>query len=292
MNEKSNTHSINDPKYQKKLIPLLQTILSVVLIALVVALVVILVNVYCSNLQLKSDYQNNVSGVQSKQLQTTINTSTIVPPKTTRLQILNSITPGVFYISPNQAYIITSNYNFNQLFPVNGAYNQSLINGNATALGGIVTNYENFASENNLGFTLVRPSSNVVISNGTFLIQNPTPSTFQTPWAGGFATVNQATSDGGSYYYVGTTLTNNGNNLQNQWNFIKIQDLNTQEGVFIIQNLFNNLFMRICDTQGCIGCGNALTCGGGTLSTQFVSVDYSVTQANADPRAQWILTAI
>lgn len=280
-------------KKLKRLIPVLETVLSLVIIALVVTLTIILINFYCSHLQLKSDVQNNVSGISTliNTIQSNKDQLLVQPKERVNISGLLPLTNQTFYISPNQPYVITSVYNKNEMYATTGTYNSSLMNGNFTFIGGITANSEPYFSQNNIGFTLIKPASSIPVSNGTFMMQLPQPSNFTPPWANGFVYLTQSTTAGGGLFYMGTTLINNPNDLNSQWQFTKLQDISSSEAVYLIQSNFNNLFMRICDTQNCVGCGGALTCGNST-NASYISVDFSITQATTDTRAQWILSAI
>lgn len=263
------------------------TILVVMIIVLIIAIIIVLINVFYSN-------SSNGSVAVTPVFQSLLakKPKSGIPPKKPKKgpfgkKIFSA--PGTFAFDTTKTYYFVSVYNNGTTIPCSGCFNGALIGPDAVT-GGFVNMIEQTLISKDFAFSLIVPNVAFPIADDTYLIQNPIPTLFSVPWAGQFAQLTLSDSSGGGLAYIGSTSSRDDQNTAQLWTFEKIVNIDTESAVYIIKNVNTDLYIRICDTVGCISCGNVLTCGGGTSQTQFLAVDYTQSEAQSDSRAQFVVT--
>lgn len=225
----------------------LVVILSVLLFTLVVVIVIVCINVFESNLQQKLNEKNGItSGVSLEPI--VVSLVKPIPKKT--LKTTNNTT--IFFISANQPYLITNFDSEKDLTPCLGCYSSHLIESPAIS-GGYVTIDDTFAQDSGIFFTLQKPDSSLTLNDNAFFIKNPALKNAKMPWENNYAIIVAATAAGGGKEYIGSVPSPNPEDLRQIFEFEKLSDISSKSGVFLIKNVANSKYMRICDVEGCIG---------------------------------------
>jgi hypothetical protein len=191
--------------------------------------------------------------------------------------------PGILSLVNGKTFVIQNMFNKGFLIPSIGAY-PGAFSTTDLIYGGYVVNTNPDASNDQIAFTLITPHTSLVVPDSTWMIQNPKKIGLQ--WCDKLAIINTAQGKD----YVASTDVRNDDNPAQLFAISIIITVNSGVVVAVIRNISSGKYMRICDTEGCLLCANVLLCGGNSGNITYVSCDYDLTEALADPKAQWIFT--
>lgn len=193
---------------------------------------------------------------------------------------------GTFVLSPNTKYYIQNMNNAGVLTPSIGVYPGGL-SGTSLVYGGYVVNTDASATNENLYFQFIVPSTTIIpLPDDTYLMQNSYKPGLQ--WSEQFGVMTTAVSK----EYPGSTQNRNDNDINQLFTIEIYVNVNLGVAICLIKSVANGKYLRICNSEGCLSNGNVLLCGGNSANLTYVSADYTLSEATSDDRGQWLFTLL
>lgn len=162
-------------------------------------------------------------------------------------------------------------------FPVTGI-ERSCNSGGLIALSPTITIGDNFVFQSPTNSPFVLPADSYVLKDLSFGSGN----------SGIFATA--ATSSPNTVFQCSAPTVDVAD-IDFYYTFEKIQNIDSNSALFRIQSQNNSLYLRVCTEQTNV-CLNALGTTASFTSGPPISADFTLGQANADTRGQWIITKV